>query len=76
LDIRNILNILEARGEKKKKEKIKIFAIPNEVEFYSGVKEKIRSIFNLDAEILSIKEASKTGKTIKASPSKPGIFIE
>ena len=75
-DIRNILNILETKGDKQKKEKIKIFAIPNEVELYSGVKEKIKNAFNLDAEILSIKEASKTGKTIKASPGKPGIFIE
>jgi len=74
-DIRNILNILETKGEKKK-EKIKIFAIPNEVELYSSAKEKIRNIFNLDAEILSIKEASKTGKTIKASPNKPGIYID
>jgi len=74
-DIRNILNILETKGEKKK-EKIKIFAIPNEVELYSSAKEKIKNIFNLDAEILSIKEASKTGKTIKASQNKPGIYIE
>ena len=75
LDIRNILNILETKGEKKK-EKVKIFAIPNEVEIYSGVKEKIKNLFNLDAEVLSIKEASKTGKTIKASPNKPGIYLE
>jgi len=74
-DIRNILNILETKGEKKK-EKIKIFAIPNEVELYSSAKEKIKNIFNLETEILSIKEASKTGKTIKASPNKPGIYIE
>ena len=75
-DIRKIMGILEAREEKEKKTKIKIFAIPGEVELYSNVKEKIKSIFNLDAEILSIKEASKTGKTIKASPGKPGILIE
>jgi len=75
-DIRNILNILEAKGDKQKKEKIKIFAIPNEVELYASIGEKINNVFNLEAEILSIKEASKTGKMIKASPGKPGILIE
>ncbi len=74
-DISNILKILENRGEKVK-EKITIFAIPGELRFYKQSEEKIRKIFGLDIEILSIKEAGKTGKKIKAVPGKPGILIQ
>jgi len=73
-DIRNILKILENKGVKKNK--IKIFVIPSELDMYREVKEKIKKIFNMDSEIFSIKEASKIGKIIKAAPGKPGIFVE
>jgi len=75
-DIKSIIKIIESRGELKGKKTIKIFAIPNELEIYSSVKEKIKAIFNLSCKVLSIKDASKIGKTIKASPGKPGIYIE
>ena len=73
-DIKNILRILENKGEKKNK--IKIFVIPKEIEIYKNAKEKIEKIFDINSEILFVTEASKTGKTIKAKPGKPGIFLE
>jgi len=74
-DIKNIFKILEARGEKDKKI-VKIYAIPKEVELYKENKEKFEKVFNLKFEILSIQDASKEGKKIKAVPGKPGILIE
>lgn len=73
-DIRNILKILEGKGEKKKS--IKVFVIPKEIELYKSVEEKIERVFGMDTELLSITEASKTGKVIKAKPGKPGIYLE
>lgn len=60
----------------RKKSSIKIFTIPNEIELYKGIEEKIEKLFNLKAKILSISEASKTGKSTKAKPGKPGLFLE
>ena len=74
-DIRNILRILEARNELKNKKSIKIFAIPKELSIYKGEEEKLRKIFNLEVEVLSVQEASKTGKVIKANLGKPGILV-
>ncbi len=74
-DIRNILRILEARGEKRKN-KITVFAIPNEVSLYKESEEKIEKIFGMPVSVLSVKEAKVTGKVIKAVPGKPGILIE
>ena len=73
-DIRNILKILENKNEKK--ETIKIFVIPNELNIYKNADKKIEQIFNMKTEILSISEAAKTGKNIKAKPGKPGILME
>ncbi len=73
-DIRNILRILENKGEKK--ERIKIFVIPNELDIYKGAKVKIEKIFNMKVEILSIKDAADSGKKISAKPGKPGILFE
>jgi len=75
-DIRNILRILENRGELKNKKKVKIFAVPNEVSLYRERKEKIGSAVNLKIEVFSIEDAKKTGKIIKAKPGKPGILVE
>ncbi|MDD5193614.1 MAG: leucine--tRNA ligase [Candidatus Nanoarchaeia archaeon] len=74
LDLRNILKILEGKGEKKSQ--IKIFVIPNELEIYKNANKKIEQIFGMKTEILSIKEAISTGKKIQAKPGKPGIFLE
>ena len=74
-DIKNIMKILEAKGEKNKN-LIKIFAIPNELSLYKEAEKKISELFGLKVEVLNIKDASKTGKVIKASPGKPGILIE
>ncbi len=73
-DVRNILKILEGKGEKK--ESIKIFVIPNELDVYKGATEKIEKIFSMKTEILSIKDAATTGKKIQAKPGKPGILFE
>ncbi len=73
-DVRNILKILENKGEKKNQ--IKIFVIPNELNVYKNVDKRIEQIFNMKTEILSISEAAKTGKAVKAKPGKPGILME
>ncbi len=75
-DIANILDILEQKGEKKNKKSIKVYAIPIEVGIYEDKKVKLETTFGLDVEILSIKDAKKFGKQIKAKPGKPGILIE
>lgn len=74
-DINNILKILESRGEKNKTQ-VKIFTIPNELKLYQENKDKIEKSVNLKIEVLNIKDASKTGKKIKAIPGKPGILVE
>ena len=58
------------------KKEIKIFAIPNEVSLYESKKEKIEKKVGMKISVLSIKDAGKTGKIIKAKPGKPGILIE
>ena len=68
------MKILENKNEKK--ETIKIFVIPNELNIYKNADKKIEQIFNMKTEILSISEAAKTGKNIKAKPGKPGILME
>ncbi|MCX6748595.1 MAG: leucine--tRNA ligase [Candidatus Pacearchaeota archaeon] len=74
-DIKNIIKILEAKGQTNMKE-IKIFAIPKEIELYNQAKEKLEKVFGMEVSVLSIQEAGKTGKKIKAVPGKPGILIE
>jgi leucyl-tRNA synthetase len=74
-DIKNILKILESRGEKGKT-KVRVFAIPKEVENYERSREKVEKSIGLVVEVFDIKEASKTGKAIKAMPGKPGILVE
>jgi leucyl-tRNA synthetase len=73
-DINNILRILENKKEKRKK--TIIFAIPSEIEIYKKSIDKINKRINMPVEVLSISEAKKTGKKIKAKPGKPGILIE
>jgi len=73
-DINNILKILKSKKEKK--EFVKIFAIPNEVGLYKAGEKVIQKKIGLRVEVLSVKDAKKTGKTIKAKPGKPGILLE
>jgi len=75
-DIKNIIKILEQRNELKQKKIIKIFTIPKEIEIYKQAEEQIKKIFNMRAEVLDIREASKIGKSVKAQPGKPGIYLE
>jgi leucyl-tRNA synthetase len=74
-DIRNILRILESRGEKNKKV-AKIYAIPNEVSLYKDNLKALEKSVSLDVEVYSVGDAKETGKVIKAKPGKPGILIE
>jgi len=73
-DIRNILDILKAKKEKKKS--VKIFAIPSELSLYKASEKLVSERIGLKVEVLSVSEAKKTGKIIKAKPGKPGIFLE
>jgi leucyl-tRNA synthetase len=73
-DINNILKILESKNKKPKS--IKVYAIPNELALYKKAHSKIQDNFGIQVEVLSVKEAKEKGKTIKAKPGKPGIYIE
>jgi len=74
VDIRNILKILEGRGEGGRV--VKIFAIPSEISLYEKGKEKIEKKTGLEVKVLSIKDAKKFGeKVVKAKQGKPGILI-
>ena len=74
-DIRNILGILESRGEKGKTI-AKIYSIPSEIDLYKNNLSKLEKSANLKIEIYSIRDAEKIGKKIQAKPGKPGIFLE
>jgi len=73
-DVNNILKILDSKGEKKNS--VKVFAIPNEVDLYKSEIEIIKKRVGLDVEVLDVKDAKKIGKVIKAKPGKPGIYLE
>jgi len=75
-DIANIINILKQKKEFKNKKSIKIYTIPNELEIYKTTIQKIQKSFNLETSIHNIKDAKQEGKKIKASPGKPGIYLE
>lgn len=75
-DINNILKILETKKERTEGKEIKIFVIPSELKLYASAHAKIQANFSQQVEILSIKDAKKIGKKIKAKPGKPGIFVE
>jgi len=75
-DIKNILKILETRSELKDKKKVIIFAIPSEVEVYFDNVKEIKEKINMEIEVKNIKQASDTGKKIRAMPGKPGILVE
>lgn len=73
-DVNNILKILESKGEKKNS--VKVFVIPNEVDLYKSEIEQIKKRLGLVVEIYDVKDAKKIGKVIKAKPGKPGIYLE
>ena len=74
-DIRNILGILELRGEKGKKI-ARIYSVPQEMNFYKENTLKLEKSTSLKIEIYSVKDAAETGKQIQAKPGKPGIYLE
>ena len=75
-DVKNVIDILKSDDKWEKKEKIKLYPIPPEIDLFKDVKGKLESSFGLEVEVRSIKEAKKEEKEIKAKPGKPGILIE
>jgi leucyl-tRNA synthetase len=73
-DIRNIMNILESKGELKEKSSVTIYAIPSEVGEYDP--EDISKKIGMKVSVRDIKEAKSSGKVVKAKPGKPGILID
>ena len=70
----NILRILEQKGEKGRK--VKVFAIPKDIQVYENNRKEIEKSIGLPVEILNIKDAKKEEKAVKAKPGKPGILVK
>jgi leucyl-tRNA synthetase len=74
-DILNIIKILESRGEKK--EKIYVYVLPNELEFYS--EKEISKKVGKSIKIFSVSDKNKydpKGISKKTKSGKPGIYLE
>ncbi len=72
-DVNNILKIV---GEK---DKVFVYTIPNEKEIYKEAKELIEKKTNLGVSIFSVSDKEKydpEGKSKKAKPGKPAIYLE
>jgi leucyl-tRNA synthetase len=67
-DINNIKKIMESRGEKK--ENVYVYVLPNELELYFGI-EGIK-IYAVNDK----KKYDPEGKSKKAKPRKPAIYLE
>jgi leucyl-tRNA synthetase len=75
-DIINILKIVKEK-EGKEGEKIYIYVIPNELENYNA--EVLTRRIGKKVEIFAVNDKKKydpSGKSSKAKPGKPGIFVE
>jgi leucyl-tRNA synthetase len=74
-DILNIQKIVESRGEKKNK--IYIYVLPNEKDFYNSI--EISKRVGKDIEIFVVNDIKKydpKGISKKSKPGKPGIYME
>ena len=75
-DITNILKILKDK-ENKEAEKIYLYATPNEINNYSA--EDLKKRLNKQVFVFAVNDKKKydpEGKSSKAKPGKPGIYIE
>ena len=74
-DIININKIVELKGEKK--EKVYVYVLPNEFEFYN--KNEIEKKVRKKIEIFKVNDKNKydpNNMSKKAKPNKPGIYLE
>lgn len=74
-DIRNILKIVDSRGDKF--EKVHVYVLPQEAEFYNS--ENLSKRLDLKIEVWSVSDKKKydpEGKSKKVKPGRPGIFVE
>jgi len=74
-DILNIIKLVEARGQKK--EKVYVYVLSNEKEFYDIAEIKKR--IGKSLEIFSVNDKHKydpNGISKKSKPGKPGIYLE
>jgi len=74
-DIINILRIIEEKGDKK--EKVYVYVIPNEKEFYD--ENEITKRVGKEVKIFAVNDKDKydpTNKSKNTKPGKPGIYLE
>ncbi|MDP4039036.1 MAG: class I tRNA ligase family protein [Candidatus Pacearchaeota archaeon] len=74
-DAKNILKIVEDRGNKTNK--IYIYVLPNELEFYDSKKLSVR--IGKEVAVYSVSDKSKydpSGIAKKTKPGRPGIYVE
>lgn len=77
--VSDILNILKLMKEKQNKEgeRVYLYVLPNEVTFYDSA--NIAGRVEKDVQIFAVNDKKKhdpTGKSAKAKPGKPAIFVE
>jgi leucyl-tRNA synthetase len=76
-DVNNIVKIINDKGGKT--EKLYLYVIPKEKEVYSNNTEEIEKRTNLNVNVFAVNDAKKhdpEGKSKKAKPGKPGIYVE
>jgi leucyl-tRNA synthetase len=74
--ISDVNNILKITGAKKK---LFLYSLPNENEIYQNAKELIGKRTNLEINVYSVSDKEKydpEGKSKKAKPKKPAIYLE
>jgi len=74
-DILNILRIVESKG--KKVEKVYVYAVPNELEFYD--EEELAKRTGKKVKVYRVNDKKKydpTGKSKNSKPEKPAIYVE
>ncbi len=76
-DVNNIIKLIEGKG--KKAVRAFIYVLPNELKNYSSSSELIKRRTNLEVKVFAVNDKNKydpEGKTSKAKPGKPGIYVE
>lgn len=75
-DIKNVVGLVKEK-QNKEVSKAYIYVIPNELEFYDL--EEVKKKSNLDLDIYAVNDKNKydpEGKSKKARPGKPAIYLE
>jgi len=76
-DVKNIIKLITERG--KNPTKLYLYALPKEVDIYKENIQKIEKRIGLIVKIFSVSDKNKydpEGKSSKAKPGKPGIYLE